>query len=59
MHRIVNLQVDTTNVAIPISLIIQNDAQLILTFYVQIVDVFLIREDLQEAVQVKTKHCTE
>ena len=50
--RIVNLQVSPSNIAIPPSLIGQEDAQLNFTFYVQIMDNYLTVEDLQEAMQV-------
>ena len=51
-YRIADLQIGPPNIAIPTSLITQVDAQLTWTFYVQMMDVFLIREDLLEAVQV-------
>ena len=51
--RIVNLQVGPSNIAIPTSLITLEDTQLILTVYVKIMDVFLVRDDLQKALEVK------
>ena len=52
-HRVINLTVDPTNVAIPTSLIDQNDrGQLKFMFYIQISDSFLSKKDLQLAVQV-------
>ena len=52
-HRVINLTVDPTNVAIPTSLIDQNDrVQLAFMFYIQISDSFLSKADLQLAVQV-------
>ena len=51
--RIVDLQVEPSNIAIPTSLITLEDAQLIFTVYVQIRDVFLVRDDLQKVLQVK------
>ena len=51
--RIVDLQVVPSNIAIPTSLITHEDTQLIFTVYVQIMNVFLVRDDLQEALQVK------
>lgn len=50
--RIVNLQVSSSNIAIPTFLIGQEDAQLNFTFYVQIIENYLTYEDLLNAVQV-------
>ena len=51
-YRVIGLQVGPSNIAIPISLISQDDVQLTFTFYIQIMDVFLMRENLLEAVLV-------
>lgn len=51
--RVANLIVDPVNVAIPTSLIGRNsEGELIFTFYIQLSDSFLSKEDLQLAVQV-------
>ena len=51
--RVVDLQVGSSNIAIPTSLITLVDAQLMFTIYVQVMDVFLVSDDLQKALQVK------
>ena len=51
--RVINITVDPANVAIPTSLINQNDmGQLEFVFYVQVLNGFISIEDLQLAVQV-------
>ena len=53
IFRITDLKIDPTNVAIPTSLIYENDqGQLVFTFYVQLSDSFVSKRDLQLAVQV-------
>ena len=52
-HRVINIAVDPANVAIPTSLINQNDVgQLEFLFYIQVLNGFISIEDLQLAVQV-------
>ena len=52
--RIIDLKVVPTSVAIPTALIGTNDlGQLTFTFYVQLPDSFVSKEDVQLAVQVQ------
>jgi hypothetical protein len=52
-RTVVNLAVSPVNVAIPVSLITENDeGQLVFQFYIQLSSTFLSFEDLEFAVQV-------
>ena len=60
IYRVTDLKINPTNVAIPTSLIDENDqGQLVFTFYVQLSDSFLSRRDLQLAVKVNVKLATK
>ncbi len=51
--RLSDLKIDATNVALPSSLIFEDDeGQLVFTFYVQVGDGFLSKEQLQPALLV-------
>ena len=51
--RLANVVVEPVNIAIPVSLIGQNDdGELMFTFYVQLSDSFLSKENIELAVQV-------
>jgi hypothetical protein len=52
-RTVVNLAVSPVNVAIPVSLITENDeGHLVFQFYIQLSSTFLSLEDLEFAVQV-------
>ncbi len=52
-YRVADLKLDSTNIAIPSSLVFEGDEeQLIFTFYVQVDDGFLSKEQLLPAIMV-------
>ena len=52
-HRVIDLKVDPTNIALPSSLVFEDDdKQLIFTVYVQVGEGFLSKDQLQPALMV-------